>query len=399
MKRHILRQMTTEWRSNAGLLFELVITGLVLWGLCWFFASVLMRRSAKSGCDIEGVFAASIVYKGGDSISAEKHRRDLDALVNHFKSMPAVLHAGYGANSDPYSLMYLGNSLRHINGEDTIEFGGNFRYMSPELMEVYQIHGLDGASPAEMAQRLARGDVFIGYDRIRDDVRHKIDSLLGSEMSTYSRRALFSTLIKPIRRTDYEPVDMMVVLPLDAGADPYSFVVRVSPDAKDSFVESLTADDYRIGSVLLSGMTSLEDRRQAVQTAMTARIRTGIAGSFFLIVVIFLGFSGAFWFRTQQRRKEIAIRRVNGATEGNVLRRMLAEGLILLAAASVLIIPGVCFLKDVEMIAEYMDLPSRLEWIALVIALAAMAVTIVAGIIYPAWRAMKERPADVLHAE
>ena len=99
MKRHILRQMSTEWRSNAGLLAELVVTGLVLWGLCWFFASVLLLRSSKSGCDVEGVFTASIVYMGGDSVAIEQHRSDLDALVNHFKSKPEVLHVGYGNNS------------------------------------------------------------------------------------------------------------------------------------------------------------------------------------------------------------------------------------------------------------------------------------------------------------
>lgn len=133
---------------------------------------------------------------------------------------------------------------------------------------------------------------------------------------------------------------------------------------------------------------------------MTAKIRTSIAGSFFLVLVIFLGFSGAFWFRTQQRRKEIAIRRVNGATDGDVLRRLLAEGLLLLAAACVLIVPGVYWLKGVETIADHMDYYNgSLAWIALPMAVAVMAVTVVCGIVYPAWRAVKQRPADVLHAE
>ena len=78
-------------------------------------------------------------------------------------------------------MSYWGNTVRHINGEDTIGFGVALRYMSPELMEVYQIHGLDGASPAEMRRRLERGDIILGYDRVRDDVRQRVDSLLGSK--------------------------------------------------------------------------------------------------------------------------------------------------------------------------------------------------------------------------
>lgn len=400
MKRHILRQMSTEWRSNAGLLVELTVTGLVLWGLCWFFASVLLLRSSKSGCDVEGVFTASIVYIGGDSVAVEQHRSDLDALVNHFKSKPEVLHVGYGNNSDPYNMSYWGNTVRHINGEDTIGFGVNLRHMSPELMEVYQIHGLDGATPAEMRRRLERGDIILGYDRVRDDVRHRVDSLLGSEMSTYSYRGTFSTLVNPIKRMDYEPVDMMAVLPLQRTTRPQSFAVRVRPEAARSFVDGLNASDFRMGTVLLSGITSMENQRTRIQAPMTAKIRTSIAGSFFLVLVIFLGFSGAFWFRTQQRRKEIAIRRVNGATDGDVLRRLLAEGLLLLAAACVLIAPGAYWLKGVETIADHMDYYNgSLAWIALPMAVAVMAVTVVCGIVYPAWRAVKQRPADVLHAE
>lgn len=391
--------MTTEWHSNAGLLIELVFTGIVLWGLCWFFSSITMLQSSKSGCDIEGVFSASIIYKGGDSISAEQHRKDLDALVNHFKSKPGVLHAGYGSNGDPYSMMYLGNTLKHVNGDDTLYFDIHARFMSPELMEVYQIHGLDGASPSEMARRLDRGDIFIGYDRVRDDVRHKIDSLKGSEMSTIVYRSTFSTLVKPIKRNDYEPAQTMAIFPLMKDMNPYTFAVRVSPEAAGTFLESITMDDYRLGSVLLSSMTSMENIRQKTQASMTAKIRTSIAGAFFLILVIFLGFSGAFWFRTLQRQKEIAIRRVNGATEADVFRRLISEGLVLLLVSCVFIIPGVYFFKDVEMISEHMDRASRLEWIALIIAVAAMALTIIAGIIYPAWRAVKQHPADVLHAE
>ena len=265
MKRHILRQMSTEWRSNAGLLAELVVTGLVLWACAGSSRASCSSVPQKAAATFEGVFTASIVYMGGDSVAIEQHRSDLDALVNHFKSKPEVLHVGYGNKSDPYNMSYWGNTVRHINGEDTIGFDVNLRHMSPELMEVYQIHGLDGATPAEMRRRLERGDIILGYDRVRDDVRQRVDSLLGSEMSTYSYRGTFSTLVKPIKRMDYEPVDMMAVLPLQRTTRPQSFAVRVRPEAARSFVDGLNASDFRMGTVLLSGITSMENQRTRIQ--------------------------------------------------------------------------------------------------------------------------------------
>lgn len=71
----------------------------------------------------------------------------------------------------------------------------------------------------------------------------------------------------------------------------------------------------------------------------------------FLMINIFLGVIGTFWFRTQQRRSEIGLRQALGASRRSIFTQLITEGIILLA---VVIIPTVIVLIN----AWYLDLLS-----------------------------------------
>lgn len=49
---------------------------------------------------------------------------------------------------------------------------------------------------------------------------------------------------------------------------------------------------------------------------------------------IFLGVIGTFWFRTQQRRGEVALRMAMGANRKNIFYRLITEGLLLLSMSA-----------------------------------------------------------------
>ena len=54
----------------------------------------------------------------------------------------------------------------------------------------------------------------------------------------------------------------------------------------------------------------------------------------FLLVNVFLGLIGTFWFRTRRRRSEIALRLAMGSTKNQVFRLLAGEGLLLLALSN-----------------------------------------------------------------
>ena len=116
----------------------------------------------------------------------------------------------------------------------------------------------------------------------------------------------------------------------------------------------------------------------------------------FVLVMIFLGFLGTFWFRTQQRVPEIAIRKVNGASNRDIYMRFFAEGLVLLGIAVVLTLPlTVWIVMNLSDILQ-MPFPTSTIVVAVVFAIVLLALLIVAGIYAPARKAAAVNAAEAL---
>ena len=130
-------------------------------------------------------------------------------------------------------------------------------------------------------------------------------------------------------------------------------------------------------------------------------MRNNFTGMAFLLVNIFLGLLGTFWFRTQQRKGEIALHKAHGATNGMVFTRLLSEGWLLL-----LIITPIALIIDFNLAHAELNAwrnGTTLEWDRLLfcggISFALIALMIAIGIGIPARKAMKIDPAEALHNE
>ena len=184
----------------------------------------------------------------------------------------------------------------------------------------------------------------------------------------------------------------------------FELCVRVRPEHDKDFIARLKADSesqYRIGNVFISNIRSFKDIRRSFQQYQYNEMRNNFTGMAFLLVNIFLGLLGTFWFRTQQRKSEIALHKAHGATNQMVFTRLLSEGWLLL-----LIVTPIALLIDFNL--AHAELNSwrngtTLEWDRLLfcggISFALMALMIAIGIGIPARKAMKIDPADALHNE
>ena len=116
-----------------------------------------------------------------------------------------------------------------------------------------------------------------------------------------------------------------------------------------------------------------------------------------LIVIIFLGMLGTFWFRMQERVSEIAIRKVCGASSGDIFRRVISEGLLLVVFATVLAAIAGWVIMKVTDVAD--GLPYESVVLTEVMTMILVVVGIVVSIWYPARRAMRIEPAIAIKAE
>ncbi len=187
--------------------------------------------------------------------------------------------------------------------------------------------------------------------------------------------------------------------------------VKTAPFApesnRDRFLHALylsvgnKESQYRIGNIFISDIRSFKDLRRNFQQYQSNEIRNHITGMAFLLINIFLGLLGTFWFRTQQRRCEIALHKAHGATNRMMFTRLLSEGWLLL-----LIITPIALAIDLNIANAELNAwrnGTTLEWDRLLfcggISLALIALTIAIGISIPAFKAMQIDPAEALHDE
>lgn len=118
-----------------------------------------------------------------------------------------------------------------------------------------------------------------------------------------------------------------------------------------------------------------------------------------LICVLIAAF-GIFSFITlscEQRRKEIAIRKVNGASAKEILAMFVKEYFILLVAASVIAFPiGYALMK--KWLESYIEQTAISAWIYLAI-FSGIGLLILLCIGWRVWQAARQNPAEVIKSE
>ena len=119
--------------------------------------------------------------------------------------------------------------------------------------------------------------------------------------------------------------------------------------------------------------------------------------SFICIAIAVFGIFSLVTLSCEQRRKEIAIRKVNGANVRVILNLFFKEYLILLAVASILAFP-LGYLLMRRWLEEYVKQTPIEGWLYAVIFIG-MGLVIFLSIIWRVWKAARQNPAEVIKSE
>ena len=407
MKRRLLNQMASEWRSNIWLVTELTIVLIVIQFLFGMLFQVYDWQKGRQGYDLSELYALDVEQLDENSpdyvpsSDRKSSRRDLNVLLSTLSGNPYVeIAAPIGDNGLPYSLSYWGSTFMIEVADSVYECSANMRTLSPDAIRAMRIEGINGETPDQLAEVLERGEIILcPPDKdYASDPSFDYSEIVGQETDNDSKRNYrIGALAHGIRRSDYEPLkDAVAYLPVTGSYD--NILVRVKPGRGNDFVESMQDERLRVGNMEVVAIRDVSDMRRRVNLKETELIRNVTVCALFLLLVIFLGFLGTFWFRTRQRAGEIAIRKVNGATNGDIFRRLIGEGLIMMLIATVIATPVLFLFKPLEMYGEIMRHAVNASSIVygIAAALVVMSLLVVAGVWIPARRATRIDPAYTL---
>ena len=423
MIRHIFKIIWNERRPNVWLLFEYIIVFCVLWFCCDYGFSLYRNYQGKTGIDIGHTYVIEM-DKRLDMEDADKHEALL-TLKERIQRYPGVETVAFGNWSIPYGGSYAteGQVINSDSARGKTVYDSRQMPVTPEYFKVFRIEMQQGQIP-DLTDALTKkqivispfdkkGQRFGNYTEMYEPIT-SIQTLLPSwGNGSFLWNVVGITKPMKIIRYGNEPLSI-VFYPLKLeDADPASndIMIRVQPEADKDFAEKFTRDmreQLTIGPYFLLSVTSIE-RLKKDSDSWTFREMTGvyiIMG--FVVVNIFLGLLGSFWFRVQARRSEIGLRVALGSSKRKVRRIIVSETLLLLAVACI-IGTAVCLNLSKTELIQAIGLPvaNREAWgigaeqdvINFVLTSAFLAIVSVFAVWYPARQASEVPPADVLREE
>ena len=421
--KNILVQIKNEWRASLFLFIELLLVFVVLWYIVdWTLVTVRVYH-APMGFDTEHCYNISVsklssksaIYN--PSLTTDDDMQHLIELTERLRHRPGVEAVALSQNCFPYN-----DGSNGLNvSVDSVSLNTHLLWVEPDFFRVFRYSASDEETLSQMAAAIRDNHLVVSSNLFADYPELHLDdaaSLQNRELRLPSLgsdvRVRIGAVGTPVRWSHFDTSSewggSFAALYLDlerlkqyADARYITLSLRVHPDADHEFMEKLMDDAdrlYQVGNLYLLDVTTFSNLREMCEREDMNEAKTQLCVLGFLLLNIFLGVIGTFWFRTQQRRKEVALRMAMGCSRRGVFFRLMGEGVLLLSVAAV---PALLIAFNVG-IAELVDI-SKMQFtferflIAAVFTWLLMAVMIVVGIWYPAYKAMKLQPAEALHDE
>lgn len=415
MNKKLFSQIKNEWQTNLWLAIELLLVSVVMWYVTDYLYTNIATYMEPRGFNADHCYLiemAELTDKSPDYVPyTDNQQREADVLtmLERMKQRPDVEAASLSQNSFPYNGS---NSTTWMKlADDTLAADDGwiiYRRVTPGFVRVFRYQGAKGETSEQLAEMLERNEV-LGSDNLFSKYNKPLSDYVGRRFymagdSTYSLR--LGAALQDVRYTDFHQAlfSRCIVTKLDWFHPDLEFCVRVKEGQDQNFIERLKADSekhFRIGNIYISNIRSFADIRRNFQQAQTNELRNYFTGMGFLLLNIFLGLLGTFWFRTQQRRSEIALHKVSGASNRMIFTRLVSEGwlLLLLITPLALLIDFNLAYAELNTWRNGVTFEAGRFFLCAFISFVLMALMIAVGIGIPARKAMKIEPAEALHDE
>lgn len=415
MIKHIWKLIWNQRKSNSWLLGELLLVAVCLWYVVDYFLISLYAFNTPLGFDIGHVYNFQFNSREETSegyLPPEEHPtstgEDVWEAVARLRRHPAVEAVAVSRYSVPYTTIDNYISL----SRDTTSAAVNCRLyiVSPEYFELYDIP-FDEGDRAKLPDEFNGINIIISRDAtaklFQDGPALKQEVYLNN--SEVARIGGITATARPseFRRTTpriYVAMSESDIKQYPANMLPWLEVsVRVKPGADQDFADSFMRKEsnrLETGNLYLQSITPVSTIRQDNLREEKSDMNMRLSILFFLLINIFLGIVGTFWFRTRHRQGEMGLRLALGSTRRELKRVIIGEGLLLLVIAIVpalLICANLMFLDVTDAALLSNSFPRFLAGISATCLL--MALMIIAGIWYPAAEAARTEPAESLHYE
>jgi putative ABC transport system permease protein len=359
MLKSIITQLWNRRRSNTSILVELTLVFCLVWYITDYFFVLACNYSIPNHRDIRHTWMLNMAMFPENHPDYRAEDNEPEALAAHFDRILQTLHNYPGVEavtvSDRMSIPESGNywgggfhpegdtsrvvSGQRISSWPQEDFFRVFGYTRGGGREAVSMGDFDWGNPQTIViSRSVAEALFPGEEATGKALRRKLSN--GSEETVY----VVGGVVDDIKRFGYSRPHHAYYLPLrPEKAESYrNAVISIRSSAslpnaifRERFLEEMSGS-LRAGNFYLQSIASYDKIRDdtARMFGMTGEVRTRAGLTVFFLLNILLCVTGTFRYRANQRRSEAGLRKAMGATNADISRSFLAEGLCLLAAAA-----------------------------------------------------------------
>lgn len=416
---HNFKMIVKHLHSNGWVLGELFLVFIVMWYLCDSLGCMKYTFYRPLGYDINHVYQLELATGG---VAHDTSMTDAEKTIAIARRLEKVREIE-AVSMCYWSLPMCGNnSYSQLNITDSI--GLNLRQIrcTDSYMDVFRF----SQDPQRLFADMPANDSYLMLSQGACEYYKKkypqfsLDTPLGygngSDMN--KKQAGIIGAFRTYRygadaQWFFQRIDENLITDASREGWNISMIFRVKPDAdgpdfRQYFLESV-APKLDMDNMFVVDAIPYEQQQKEFEILYgdTDRVNTHTVVVMFLLVNVFLGLVGTFWFRTRRRRSEIALRLSVGSTRRQIRGLLIGEGLLLL---TLIAIPAaiVCYnvaiseptLGNSPLISVWPVKWSFFRFLLGTIgAWLLIALMVVIGIWFPAQQAMNIQPAEALREE
>ena len=327
---------------------QYIITFLLVVLSLYFNRQLGMLLSTKPGFRTKNIMNVNLVYESKDFSSytyesMQQRRQRVMQLDNELNACPFI--ELYEPSNENILTPTFGTNYLNNKGEKVFL---NIHYATPAFFKLYDIKVIEGEIPD--INKEDRRTVFVvnkaalkalGYTSING----------AGVIEENQKRANANASLQPIVAVveDYFEGHLTsgikpTIYPVGARFSGDLYQIAYTPGKKKEVIDFLRNLEYKLYGSEDFEYTFLEDDIKAMYTQdrQTATIYSIFAGM--AIIISSLGLLGISLFDIRQRYREIAIRKVNGASAKDLYRLLFRKYITVLIIAFVIAIPLACYL-------------------------------------------------------
>ncbi|MFV0417488.1 MAG: ABC transporter permease [Dysgonomonas sp.] len=279
-----------------------------------------------------------------------------------------------------------GRSYYSFSNENRKSIGYENYDITPEFVEFFDLKIIKGRNFDK--DKIDKNEVIINETAEREF------SLTNSDVNMVENKKVIG-VVKDFC-VEHPEMEIRPIV-MERTTDLYSFVYRYKEGQKEEAEKSISRMIHNDNKEAEVEFKYMEDTLKNYYSSENALLKILMIMAVASIAISFFGVYSMVALICTKRRKEIAIRKVNGATISSILSNLIKEYLVLLLVSAIIILP-VCDRMMSLWLENYVHRTGINWWLHGLIILGAIIVVTIT-VFSQVWRAANMNPAEVLKSE